>query len=220
MSWWLSAPQPPPFYPHLGPTQIHICLGLFQAPPSVTKLQAKPSSSPAHCEHQTQHPMLASQTQPPASNCQHHMLFSSQHMPLSLWSGCGRLGFGSFIPATGDAGGEPRVGHPGLLCPGRCWRVHKTLRGSTCQEAVGLAGGDVLGTSHVLLPAVGSGLVVSLMERPAWQTPAGRRWISRDISSRWPCDIEDSPQDALSWDDSSLPAGPGWLCGVQSLGAA
>lgn len=53
---------------------------------------------------------------------------------------------------------------------------------------------------------------MSLMERPAWQTPSERCWISRGISSRWPCDIEDSPQVALCWDDTSLPVGPGWLC--------
>lgn len=57
----------------------------------------------------------------------------------------------------------------------------------------------------MLLPAVGNGLGASL-----WR--AVRCWISRDISSRWPCDIEDSSQVALGWDDTSLPAGPGWLC--------
>lgn len=57
----------------------------------------------------------------------------------------------------------------------------------------------------MLLPAVGNGKGPSL-----WR--AVRCWISRAISSRWPCDIEDSPQVALGWDDTSLPAGPGWLC--------
>lgn len=75
-----------------------------------------------------------------------------------------------------------------------------------------MAGGDVLRTRHVLQPAVGSGLGMSLMKRLAWQTAAGRCWISRDISSRWPCDIEDSPRVAFGWDDSFLLVGPVWLC--------
>lgn len=79
-------------------------------------------------------------------------------------------------------------------------------------RAVGWAGADVLGTRHVLLPAVGSGMGLSPMEKPAWQTAAEKCWISRDISSRWPYDIEDSAQVAVGWDDTSLSAGPGWLC--------
>lgn len=125
MSWWLSAPQPPPFYPHLGPTQIHICLGLFQAPPTVTNLQSKLSSSPAPCEHQTHHPMLAPQPQPLASNCQHSMLSSFQH---TCPSPCGQV--------VDILQWNPELSIQDcseLLCPGRCWRVHKTLRGSTCQ---------------------------------------------------------------------------------------
>lgn len=171
-----SAPQPPPFHPHLGPTQIHICLGLFQAPPSVTNMQAEPSSSLSDL-----HPVgIRSTTLAciPGSTSSLNLrtpyaLFLPAHMPLSLCSGSGHLGFSSFIPAMGHAAVEPRAENPvwesnsGLLCPGTCWRVHKTLPGSRCQGAVGLARGDVLGTRHVLLPAVGSGLGVSLMERPA-----------------------------------------------------
>lgn len=101
-----------------------------------------------------------------------YVFFLPTHvLPLSPCSGCGHLGFSSFIPAMGDAAVEPRAVHPmgesnsGLLCPGRCWRVHRTLPAADARGPVGLALGDVLGTRRVLLPAVGSGLGVSLMER-------------------------------------------------------
>lgn len=146
MSRWFSAPQPPPFYPHLGqPCPNPHLPGTFPSPSKCHQPASKailtPKQPPAL--YQTPHPILAPQAQPLASTCQHHMPSSSQHVPRSLWSGCGHLGFSSFIPVMGDAAVEPRVEYPmresnsGLLCPGRYWRVHETLPGSRSQGGLG-----------------------------------------------------------------------------------
>lgn len=190
MAWWLSAPQPPPFFPHPGQS----CLR-----PTPAWNVSKPSPLPLTCKQSPPHPKSTSSLAPRGHQPHHptsaptlRINFQPQPVPYALspqqtWSpllvvGVWRSWLRLLCPRDGGCsrGTQGRASHRGER-----FRVALPLEGSegpylpTRQQSpwgtVGLAGGDVLGTRQVLLPAVGMGLGMgmrgSLMKRLAWGTP-------------------------------------------------